>query len=327
MTAAYCPIIRNGPNEKEVIQSFGGLSHFEDTELERPLHPILEVKSVDDLQALPLYEDAGERVYIDLPVAHTERATKLTEGVTATLNKHGSREEFFREHSDQIGFPLISSLLEARQAPVEYGVHLSVHRALEDEFDRIGHRLMIRSLKPGLTDKQKEALRELAEVTRPDRDVLMFDIVDSERGEERRAEKDIRFLSNLFDGYETGVLNAFDPMNGQTENRGPNLADRYNCDFFGDYAIDQRFPPKMGGRPKSVKLRHYHPEQRDVAVFPGKDYAVAGRDLLGWDEWDRDHCNHCRQIASLVQQGKGNDFNRWKQARMGHYIHSVVHGE
>lgn len=321
MPAAYSPIVRNGRNERQVIQSFGGFSHFTDTSSERQLRPIVEVESDEDLEALPLYQDAGDRVYVDFPVAHQERATKLTEGVNETLSHYGSREEFFRANSDKIEFPVVSGTPDS---PVEYGIHISVHRGIEDDFDGVAHRLMVRSLKTGLSEDQKATLRDLAETTRPSSDVMMFDVVDTELGVESKVEDDIRFLSGLFSEYETVVLNWFDPLQGQTENLTPSIAERYDCDSFGDYAIDHRFPPDGGGRPKSVKLRHYHPQWREVAVFRGEDYADAGKDLLDWEEWDRDHCNDCRKIASLVEQGEGSDFNQWKRLRMGHYIRSVI---
>jgi len=323
MPATYSPILRNGRNERQVIQSFGGFRHFDDSEYSVSLSPIVEVESEEDLDDLPVYQDAGEQVYVDLPEYLGEKSTKLTEGINETLKKYGSREEFLRSNSRRIDFPIISGFPDT---PVQYGIHTSLHRALEDTYLRVAHRLMVVSRKSGLSKKQKEELRRLAEVARPSKDVVMLDIVDIELSEGSKVKDDVEYLANLFREFDTGILNAFNALDGQTENFSPGLADEFGCELFGDFAIDRRYPPAGGGRPKSVNLTHYHPAEARAEIFPGGDYADAGRDLLRWSEWRADHCDYCREIASLVEQEKGEDFNRWKRTRMGHYIESVVRG-
>lgn len=322
MPDAYNPVLRNGENERQVIQSFGGFNHFDDSEHDLALHPIVAVTSEEDLGELHAYRDAGNRVYVDLPEYLGDKATKFTEDINETIDEHGSRESFFRSNSDEIQFPMISGFPDR---PVEYGIHISIQSALEDEYSQIAHRLMVASRTNGLSDGQKETLKELVETIRPQRDVVMFDVVDIELGEDNKVEDDLKYLAGLFEDFETGVLNAFNAMQGQPDNHSPGLADRFGCTSFGDFAIDRRYP-SGGGRPESVTLPHYHPNHATAELFPGEDYAAAGEKLLEWEDWDTDHCDFCTDIATLVELGAGQNFSRWKRNRMGHYIESVLRG-
>lgn len=324
MPDAYTPVLRDGPNERQVIQSFGGFSRFDfdESEYALELHPIVAIETDEDLAALPTYQDAGQRVYVDLPEYLGNRSTKYTEGINKTLGQYGSREEFFRANSDKISFPMISGLVDQ---PVEYGIHISIQRGLEATYPRIAHRLMIRSQSNGLSETQQSTLKELKEILRPD-DLVMFDVVDVELGEDSKVEEDLRSLARLFEDHKTGVLNVFNAMQGQTDNLSPGLADNLGCEFFGDFAIDRRYP-SGGGRPESVNLPHYHPNNQVARLFPGEDYADAGADLMEWKEWRTDHCNFCTDIATLVEQDEGERYSRWKRNRMGHYIETVLRGD
>lgn len=322
MPDAYNPILRNGPNERQVIQSFGGFSHFDDSEYELALHPIVAVTSEDDLAELHPYRDAADRVYVDLPEYLGERATRFTEEINETLAEYGTREEFFRSNSDSIQFPMISGFADR---PVEYGIHVSIQLSLEDDYSRIAHRIMVASKTNGLSDNQKQTLKELVEKARPEKDVILFDVVDVELGEESKVEDDLKYLAELFEDFETGILNAFNAIQGQPDNHSPRFADRFGCTSFGDFAIDRRYP-SGGGRPESVNLPHYYPNHATVEIFPGEDYANAGEDLLEWEDWDIDHCDFCTDIATLVERGAGENYSRWKRNRMGHYIESVLRG-
>lgn len=322
MPDAYNPVLRNGANERQVIQSFGGFSHFDDSEYDLALHPIVAVTSEEELAELAAYRDAGDRVYVDLPEYLGDKATKFTEDINETIADNGTRESFFRSNSDKIQIPMISGFPDR---PVEYGIHISIQLALESEYPRIAHRLMVASRTEGLTNSQKETLKKLVETARPEKDVIMFDVVDVELGEDSKVQDDLGHLAALFEDFETGILNVFNAMQGQPDNHSPRFADSFGCTSFGDFAIDRRYP-SGGGRPKSVTLPHYHPNHSTAKLFPGDDYADAGEDLLEWEEWNTDHCDFCTDIATLVELGAGENFSRWKRDRMGHYIESVLLG-
>lgn len=323
MTTAYSPILRSGRNEQQVIQSFGGFAHFEGSDRAFDLHPIYVVFEEDDLAQLPIYEDAGDRVYVDLPEYLGDKATRHTDTINETLNRFGSRESFFRENSDRIEFPLISGFPDH---PVEYGIHVSIHQSLRDDYSRIGHRLMVTSQADGFSERQRAVLEDLRDIARPDSDVIMFDVMDVSLGEGTSVEEELEYLVDMFADFETGVLNAFDPLQDQPENLTPEFAERLGCSSFGDFAIDRRYPPDGGGRPNTINLPHYYPNHQRVEIFEGADYADAGANLMEWDAWDTHHCDFCTDIATMVEQGIGQDLSRGKRNRMGHYIESVLRG-
>lgn len=324
MPKAYTPVLRPGRNERQVIQSFGGLSQFTDSDSSLSLRPLVEVASDDDLDRLAPFRDAGKEVYVDLPEYLTQRSTKYTVDINETVEEYGSREEFFRSNSSDIAVPTVSTFAER---PVEYGIHKSMHLALEETFPRIAHRLMVRITSGGLTDDQQATLDEVADIARQGSDVILFDVVDVGYEEGGDLDDDLRFLTETFEGYETGVLNVFDAFEDQPENITPGLADRFGCESFGDFAIDKRYPPDGGGQPPVVYLRHYHPNHGQVETFEGSDYGEAASELVGWADYEAGHCEYCRQAASAVEQGQPGNASFWKRIRMGHYIESTLHDQ
>lgn len=328
MVQAYTPILRNGGNERQVIQRFGGFSNFQTPDIphELELHPIVGVTTPSDLADLGTYEDAGEQVYVDFPVYLGNRSTKFAEEIGSTLENFGTRTDFYKEHSEKIHTPIISGFPGQIAPPIDYSHHQEEQQELQDGFPRIGHRVMLRSRKDGLTHDQEEALRALEEVARPRSDLILFDVVDKEIGEDGPIQSTLCFVTDLFSEFDVGILNAFDAMEGQTENHSPTFARQFSCRFFGDFAIDRRYPSSGGGKPSSVTLPHYHPGHQTVKEANGEDFAQAGEDLIEWNEWDSDHCYYCQDIESMVQQGIGRDYSRWKRARQGHYIQTILRG-
>lgn len=323
MVDAYSPILRSGRNEQQVIQWFGGFSHFEELDRALELHPILAVFEADDLALLPVFQDGGDRVYIDLPAYLGEKSTRFTDTVNRTIGTFGDRESFFEEFADRIPFPMISGFPDS---PIGYEHHVAIHRALEDVYPRIAHRLMVTSRSDGFSGRQRQQLQRLREVARPGDDVFMFDVVDIKMGADPPVEAELAHLSEVFANFETGVLNAFDALQGQPENLTPGLADRFDCSTFGDFAIDRRYPSRGGGRPSSITLTHYHPNHRRVEYFGGEHYADAAATMLEWEAWETEHCDFCADIAAMVEQGIDQDLGRGKRNRMGHYIESVLRG-
>lgn len=324
MPEAYIPILRPRRNERQVIQSFGGFSRFQATEDAHSLRPLVEVGSDDDLNRLAPFKDAGDEVLVDLPGYLTERETKYTEAINETIEDYGSREEFFRSNSSDIDIPVISTYAES---PVQYGIHKSMHLALQGTFPKLTHRLMVRASNSGFTQNQQTTLKEVADLVRPESDTLLFDIVDVGYQEDGTLDKNLQFLMETFSQIKTGILNVFDAPEGQPRNITPELADRFGCESFGDFAIDRRYPPKNGGPPPRVYLRHYYPNHAYVEEFEGSDYDEAANELVRWSDYETDHCNYCRRASSAVEQGQTGNANLWKRIRMGHYIESVLKGQ
>jgi len=321
MPNTYTPVLRPRSNERQVIRSFGGLAEYIDAGRDLNLKPLIEVESDTDLSNLDPFRDAGDVVLVDLPQYQTQYSTRLSEPINQTIEQYGSREEFFRANSAEIAIPTVSSLADP---PVEYGIHKSIQLALEDTFDRIAHRLLLRTRKGGFDDGQKSDIRELADLARTESDVVLFDVVDVGYQQEGILKEDLSFLADTFQRYETGVLNVFDPMEDQNVNHTPNLADDLDCKIFGDFAIDKRFPPKNGGPPPAVHLRHYYPNHGEVKKFEGEDYEEAANQLVGWADYKADHCEYCREANNAVKEEEYGNPSKWKRIRMGHYIESAL---
>lgn len=323
MPDVYTPILRPGINERRVIQTFGGLSQFTGSDPVE-LRPLVEVSSDDDLNHLAPFREAGEEVLVDFPEYLMRTENDLTAAISQTLAEYGSREEFFRSNRPEIDVPCISTL-DGR--PVEYGTHKSIHMALREDFPRIAHRVLVRVQQESFNPNQRSMLREVANLAREDSDIVLFDVIDVGYEEGGSLDLDLQYLAETFGDYETGILNVFDALEGQPRNITPSLAERYECESFGDFAIDRRYPPKGGGRPPVVYLPHYYPDRGRVEVFDGADYDEAAEALVGWDDYESEHCEYCRQAAVAVERGKANDPSLWKRIRMGHYIESMLENQ
>lgn len=323
MPNSYIPIVRPGPNEKEVIRNFGGLSRFGDSDHLHALRPIVEVGSDSDLQNLAPFREAASDIFVELPEYLTEQTTAYTKPVNTTLEKYGSREEFYRANSNKIDIPVISGYSES---PVEYGIHKSLHLGLEGTFPSIVHRIMLRATECGLSEEQRSMLLELDEIARPESDIILIDVIDVGYQEGGHLYRDIQWLTEIFHEFERGILNVFDPYEGQPENVTPRVADQLNCESFGDFAVDRRYPPAGGGRPPVVYLKHYHPDHGHIEEFEGTNYEEAASELLGWAEYEASHCEFCRRAVRAVEQNKARNPSLWKQIRMGHYIESALQG-
>lgn len=321
MPEVYNPILRPDGNEREVIQTFGGLSRFSDTDQNLSLRPVVEVAGDEHLSHLTPFRDAGETVYVDLPEYWTRRSTKYTKAIKDTLENHGSREEFFRANEAKIDVPVVSTFAKR---PVEFGIHKSIQLALEDTYPKIAHRLMIRRRKNGFSDHQEKTLKELSEMARASSDVFFFDVVDNGYTPEGGLDDNLEFLSNTFVDFSCGVFNVFNALQGHFENITPKLSDSYSFESFGDFAIDYRYPTEGGGPTPTAYLRHYYPHHGRVREFEGKGLSEAAEGLVDWDDYESDHCEWCRRAASAVEHDNIGNASKWKRIRMGHYIESAL---
>lgn len=315
MPRKYIPVLRNSQNEREVIQSFGGLSNFQpQQETSLKLTPLLEISGLDDLQNLEPFYDAGDEVLIDLPAYQASRDTEFGNAIESTISEYGSRESFYRDHSKYIDYPVASGLAEL---PEQYGIHISMQKALQPNFPVVVHRIMVRRTK--FNEEQQEKLEALSEEVRQ-RDRILFDVVEA--GFNNNLEANIQYLSEIFNENPKSVLNIFNAYDGAPENRSPQVADKFGIEGFGDFSINVRYPSGGGGG-DTVGILHYHPSRFRAERFEGKSYEEASKELMGWNEWNTNHCDYCRDAASPSTGGP----SAWKRIRMGHYITSILRGE
>lgn len=313
-TNTYIPVLRNKANERQVMQTFGGLANFADTDYALDLHPLVEIESEDDLEELGTFLDAGDQLLVELPTYQTARSSDFGEAVQDTLDTHGDQVGFYLAHSDSVPVPVVSDVIE--RTP-RYGTHSDYQQELEHQYSSIAHRLMVRG--NSLSKAQRRSLRELAEVLRPT-DRVLFDVVDN--GFNDGIGRNLEFLAQAFDQQECAVLNLLNAFEDNSENLSPRVAAELGISGFGDFGINVRFPGG-GGPTETVKIRHYHPDRGVVEEFEGESYAEASANLTGWDEWRSDHCDHCRTAAGM----DGGNASDWKRVRTGHYITSMIRGE
>lgn len=323
MANTYVPILRNKQNERAVIQKFGGLNHFTTRHHDRVLKPLIEVQSRNDLKDLDPFLDAGAGVFVDLPIYLKEQRTKMGPEITKTINQHGGRENFYRKHEFRVQTPVISGTVAP---PVEYGIHISHHMALEDTFPSLAHRLMVRTTSDAFGEDQLSKLERLASIARNDSDKIFFDVVDTVHDPQSEPfRRRIQTLTEIFSEFDKGLFNVINVFDKQINNFTPSVAEELDFEAIGDFGLNNRYP--RGGGPTPTKiLRHYHPQRGVVREFRGDDYSEASEELLEWDEWDPTHCEFCRTAQRAAEGQQHNTPSKWKRIRMGHYIESVLEG-
>lgn len=267
---------------------------------------------MDDLRP---FQDASDMVLVDLPRYQAERSSDFGNAVESTIEDYGSRRAFYLENADWIDLPVISGYIDET---VNYDVHERLHSALHGVYPSVAHRLMIR-MTGSLSEDQRESLRSLAGSLRSS-DRVLLDVIDVGYTEELLT--DLRFLSEVFKNNDQAVLNIFNTFEGERENHSPHVADELGIRGFGDFAINVRYPGG-GGWGETVTIRHYHPNHSFVEEFEGVTYEDASNELTGWDLWQTNHCNYCRDAKRLAN----GDPSTWKRIRMGHYITSVLRNE
>ena len=149
----YIPVLRNKPNERQVIQTFGGLANFAEDDYSVDLRPLVEVEGEDDLDELGVFLDAGDELLVELPTYQTRRSTDFGEAVQDTLDTHGDQVGFYLTHADSIPVPVVSDEIE--RTP-KYGIHSDHHQDLHHKYTSVAHRLMVRG--KSFDEEQQEAL-------------------------------------------------------------------------------------------------------------------------------------------------------------------------
>jgi hypothetical protein len=320
----YAPVFRDGYIERGVMEEFAGLTRFEGGRLD--LLPIIEVTEESDLDNLNSYAQAGSPVLVDAPryLTETEEPNDLTEDVDDLLSSAGGSVEFLKENSNQIEVPVASGSLDS---PSDYTGLNEYYDSLSDTYDRVALRVFIPSAE--LEDWQLEDLRSLEDEIDSE-DIVLLDYFQSGNlGPPGTGRENLITASSIFEDHLRIILDAFNVFKGVNYNFGPAIANEAGVEGFGDFAVNQRYPPAEDipmGLHDTRTIRHYDFDDREIAEFEGEGFNGANsayEDLSSWDKWNPDHCEFCEEAAAENSEG----FGFWKRVRVGHYIDSVLEEE
>jgi hypothetical protein len=320
----YMPVLRDGPYEQSVMRELGGLRRFtEDGTLD--LKPMLELTSTAGLGNLEAYRQAGGKVVVDVPeyLTQTKEPNGLTEDVDEMLEGRDP-VEILNDYIDEIDIPVISGTLNS---PYDYSELVERYRGVSEDFERVAVRPFIPS--GGLSSSQISGLEELHQII-GNEDLVLLDYVESGNlSTSDPGRKNLIKAASIFSENERTILDAFNVYEGQNYNFGPAVARAAGVEGFGDFAVDQRFPPEdypPMGAIETRSIRHYDFDEREIRKFQGEGFNGPGSafdQLSSWDKWDPSHCEFCREAGSSSSEGMGT----WKKIRMGHYIESVMEAE
>lgn len=309
----YLPILRDGRNEQEVMQEFSGLNRFGELREGKLLYPLLEVTDEDDLQNLDAYQQAGDEVFIELPAYLGEQENHALEGeINALLERYDGQNGFYREHEDKIDVPVISG------HPGDDLLHS--YEQAKEQFDEVVLRLLLSEMgNNGELAGANEIGKEIASS-----DLVVFDLLDTVNLEEGGYDY-LDTLAKIFSENRTVVANALNVYEGEAYNWGPEVVDEYGFDGFGDFAVGGRYPPIIPNLHESrKKYRQYGVGDFEMREFEGDSYEEAVQELEEWERWRQNHCPFCQQLGSRDRECTSH---MAKQARVGHYIHSVFEND
>jgi hypothetical protein len=311
----YAPVLRDGPSERDVIQEFGGLSRFTDSQRGQ-LYSILEISGEDDLDNLDVYRDASDELLIDLPEYLTQEDNTLCDPIENLLDEFRKPTDFLNNFQGRIPVPVLSGTISN---PITYHQYQSLYRDISSDFEKVALRLFVRPT--ALTEDQQEDLRILAETIDSD-DIILLDLLEvAQLGSGDQGRETLQDICTLFQDQITVILNAFSSYKGENQNFGPEVARDIAADGFGDFAINYRFPQSVPlGDIDTRIIRQYSPTESRVFEFKGEGYEGAYQELEAWELWDPDHCEFCRRAS--VENTEHLPF--WKRVRMGHYISSAL---
>ncbi len=155
-------------------------------------------------------------------------------------------------------------------------------------------------------------------------DPIVLDLLDTTNLEEGGYDY-LDALGEIFAENRTIVANAMNVYQGEAYNWGPEIASEYGFDGFGDFAVGGRYPPIIPNLHELRKTyRQYGVDDFEIREFEGETYEEAVQELEAWEEWRQDHCPFCRQLGSRDEDCTSHVA---KQARVGHYIHSVLEND
>lgn len=309
----YLPILRDGRNERQVMGEFAGLTRFGELREGKLLYPLLEVTDTKALQNLDTYRQAGDKLLIELPeyLAGQENHS-LKEEIDALLEIYGGQNEFYREHADEIDVPVISG------RPNDG--FLESYDQAKEKFDEVAVRLLLsEDSENGELARANEIGLEIASS-----DLVILDLLDTVNLEEG-GYSHLDALADIFSENRAVVANALNVYEGEAYNWGPEIANEYGFDGFGDFAVGGRYPPIIPNLHKArKKYRQYGVGDFEIREFEGETYEEAVQELESWERWRQNHCPFCQQLGSRDRECTSH---MAKQACVGHYIHSVFEND
>lgn len=309
----YLPILRDGRNEREVMEEFSGLNRFGELREGKLLYPLLEVTDTEDLQNLDAYRQAGDKLFIEFPeyLAGQENHS-LKEEIDALLELYDGQNEFYREHADEIDAPVISGRPD--------GELLDSYERAKERFDEVAVRLLLsENRENGELAGANEIGLEIAAS-----DIVIFDLLDTANLDEGGYDH-LDALGDIFSENCTVVANALNVYEGEAYNWGPKIVNEYGFDGFGDFAVGGRYPPIIPNLHEArKKYRQYGVGDFEIREFEGETYEEAVQELEAWERWRQNHCPFCQQLGSRERECTSH---MAKQARVGHYIHSVFESD
>lgn len=307
----YIPIIRDGRNERSVVQDLApyGASGNSNSSL----FPLIEITDEDDLANLVTYRRVAGEIMVELPIYLLPSADQNSQNVRDTYQDNNSDlAEFYRNELDASDVPVITGLSDR---PVDYSNLLGRYRDVISDFSKVAVRIFVRSVE--LDNRQISDLRTLLSNVR-DQDIVLLDQVDVS-GFEHPAYSNLQTLADEIQGNDTFMLNAF-KYDESPHNYGPVLTVDLDFNGFGDFGINRRFNPPMGGGPPTVYIRHYLEDMCELEDFSGDDYGEAFTSLRASPHFNQNHCHFCSNEAM-----SGNrDHSTWKRFRMGHYMDCIL---
>lgn len=316
----YTPILRDGNTERGVVGHFQGLQEFEEnTNLE--ILPLIEVVDERDFNHLSAYQTVKQRVLVDVPryLTESEEPNDYTESVESLLDSYGEPVEILNDNHDRIDIPIISPSRDDSYSSIS-----TKRNQLSTEFDEAGIRLFVTGQR--LDDESLAELKELKNGIQ-DNDIVLVDYIETgQLGLHENARDNIDIISDIFDNHVTIVLDVFSSYLDGANNYGPEIARNSSLNGFGDFAINQRYPPAgdipMGAH-NTRSIRYYDPVEHVTHKYQGDGFKgedSAFEEMTSKANWDSSHCDFCREAENEQNEG----FTFWKRMRMGHYIETVT---
>lgn len=304
----YLPILREGRNERHVMEEFAGLARFDELRDGKLLYPLVEITQAHKIANLDEYRQAADELFIEVPeYLAEEEGHALENEVTELFEDIDGQNEFYREHQDEIDTPVVSGhpsqdLLDSYERAKDYFPDVAVRLLISDSPD----------------NGELNGANEIGKEIDPS-DLVVFDLLDDSYEDDGYGYLDA--LADIFSDNLIVVANAINVYDGEAYNWGPELAAKYALDGFGDYPVGGRFPPIIKDlHEKRKKQRHYGDGDFEMNVFEGDTYEETIQNLESWDPWRHNHCPFCRELGTRDRECTRAMAN---QAEMGHYIHTL----
>lgn len=305
----YMPILRDGNNERRVIEQFGGLAKFGEGREGKALVPLIEVLEEGSIENLGEYSQAAELLLVEHPVYLTQEDHAVRDKIDTLCASYPTQLDFYREYAEKIDVPVITGQPSQNT--------LNEFEEAQAEFDQVAIRLLLAAQ---LEEGELASANDIGHELRAN-DLAIFDIVNTvEKGGGDYGY--LSALSDIYDEHTTIAANALNVYDGEPYNWGPEIAAQFGLDGFGDFAVGGRYPPIIPNlHEKSKYVRHYGIDDFGFLEFKADNYELAAQKLESRRTWEPGHCPFCRELSN-----RDSDCTSYlaKRVRMGHYIHTAM---